>query len=42
VEFVAIKDVYSKSATPAELLKICGLAAEDIEAAVKSVVSKKR
>ena len=41
MSFVAIKDTYAQSGKPHELLKRYGLAAEDIERAVQSVVQRK-
>jgi transketolase len=41
VEFVAIKDTYAESGPPAELLQKYGLAAADIERAVRTVVERK-
>ena len=41
VEFVAIKDTYAKSGSPAELLQRYGLTAKDIESAVRSVVKRR-
>ena len=42
MSFVAIKDTYVKSGKPEELLQQQGLTAADIEAAVKSVLRRKR
>ena len=42
VSFVAIKDMYAQSGTPAELLKRYGLTAADIEKAVKATVLRKK
>jgi transketolase len=41
VEFVAIKDTYAESGSPAELLQKYGLTADDIEQAVRSVLTRK-
>jgi transketolase C-terminal domain/subunit len=41
MEFVAIKDTYAKSGKAAELLERYGLAAKDIEQAVKSAIKRK-
>ncbi len=41
MEFVAIKDTYTKSGKPAELLQHHGLTAEGIERAIREVVKKK-
>jgi len=41
MSFVAVKDTYAQSGKPHELLKRYGLAAEDIERAVQSVVQRK-
>ena len=41
MSFVAIKDTYAQSGKPHELLKRYGLAAEDIERAVQSVIPRK-
>lgn len=41
IEFIALKDTYAKSGTPAELLKRYGLTAEDIAQAVRRVVKRK-
>jgi transketolase len=42
LEFVAIKDTYAESGSPADLLKKYGLTAGDIERAVRSVISRKK
>ncbi len=42
MEFVAVKDTYAESGTPAELLKKYGLTADDIEQAVKKVLKRKK
>ena len=42
VEFVAIKDTYAESGSPADLLKKYGLTAGDIERAVRSVIIRKQ
>lgn len=42
MEFVAIKDTYSQSGKPAELLEAYGLTAKDIEKAVKKVLKRKK
>ena len=42
LEFVAIKDTYGQSGKDSELLKRYGLTAEDIEAAVRSVIARKK
>jgi len=42
VEFVAIKDTYAESGSPADLLEKYGLTAADIEQAVRSVISRKK
>ncbi len=41
MEFVAIKDTYTKSGKSGELLQRCGLTAKDIEQAVRAVVKRK-
>ena len=41
MEFIAIKDTYTKSGAPGDLLKKCGLTAEDIEHAVRLVIRRK-
>jgi transketolase len=41
MEFVAIKDTYAKSGKPAELFERYGLAAKDIERAVRSAIKRK-
>jgi transketolase C-terminal domain/subunit len=41
MSFVAVKDTYAQSGKPHELLKRYGLAAEDIERAVQSVIPRK-
>ena len=41
-EFVAIKDTYAESGSPAELLQKYGLTAEHIEQAVRSVLGRKK
>ncbi|MCX6013354.1 MAG: transketolase family protein [Chloroflexi bacterium] len=41
MRFIAVKDKLAKSGTPEELLKKCGLTSGDIQAAVKSCLSKK-
>jgi transketolase C-terminal domain/subunit len=41
VEFVAIKDTYAKSGTPAQLFQKYGLTAKDIEQAVHSAIKRK-
>ena len=41
IEFVAIKDTYAKSGKPTELLQKYGLAAKDIEQAVRTVIKRK-
>jgi transketolase C-terminal domain/subunit len=38
---VAIKDTYAKSGKPGQLLERYGLAAKDIEQAVRTVLKKK-
>jgi len=42
MEFVAIKNTYAKSGKPAELLQRYGLAAKDIEQAVRAAVKRKQ
>ena len=42
VEFVAIKDTYAESGSPADLLEKYGLTAGDIERAVRSVIIRKK
>ncbi len=42
LEFVAIKDTYGQSGKDSELLKRYGLTAEGIEAAVRSVIARKK
>ena len=42
VEFVAIKDTYAESGSPAALLERYGLTATDIERAVRSVLKRKQ
>ena len=42
VEFVAIKDTYAESGSPADLLQKYGLTAGDIERAVRSVLGRKK
>lgn len=42
MEFVAVKDVYGQSGKPVELMKAYGLTAEDIVAAVRTTISRKR
>ena len=42
LEFVAIKDTYAQSGKDSELLKRYGLTAEGIEAAVRSVIARKK
>ncbi len=42
MEFVAIKDTYAESGTPAELLEKYGLTARDIEQAVQTVLERKK
>ena len=42
MEFVAIKDTYAESGTPAELLEKYGLTAKEIEQAVVTVIEKKK
>ncbi|MFC2006732.1 transketolase family protein [Chloroflexota bacterium] len=42
MEFIAIKDTYTKSGTPAELLERCGLTAKGIEQAVHRVIRRRR
>ena len=41
MSMVAIKNVYTKSGTPDQLLQKCGLTAEDIEAAVRETIKRK-
>jgi transketolase len=41
MSFIAIKDTYTKSGKPEELLKLRGLTANDIKGAVRSVVRRK-
>ena len=41
MSLVAIKNVYTKSGKPEQLLQKCGLTAEDIEAAVREVIKRK-
>ncbi|UCB42249.1 MAG: transketolase family protein [Dehalococcoidales bacterium] len=42
VEFVAVKDTYAESGSPADLLQKYGLTAGDIEKAVRSVLTRKK
>ena len=42
MEFVAIKDTYAQSGSPAELLERYGLTAKDIEQAVHAVLKRRR
>jgi transketolase len=42
MEFIAIKDTYAESGTPAELLEKYGLTAKDIEQSVQTVLEKKK
>lgn len=42
MSFVAIKDTYTKSGKPEELLKLRGLTADDIQDSVRSVIRRKR
>jgi transketolase len=42
MSFIAIKDTYTKSGKPEELLKLRGLTAADIQEAVRSVISRKK
>jgi len=41
MSLVAIKNIYTKSGTPEQLLKKCGLTADDIVAAVKDALKRK-
>jgi transketolase len=41
MEFIAVKDTYTKSGKPGELLQRCGLTAKYIEQAVRSTVKRK-
>jgi transketolase len=42
MEFIALKDTYAESGTPAELLEKYGLTAKEIEQAVLTVIEKKK
>ena len=42
IEFVGVKDTYGESGKPEELMKKYGLAYEDIVAAAKKVLKRKR
>ena len=41
-EFVAVKDTFGESGTPEELMKKYGLTADDVVAAVKKVIARKK